>query len=118
MAEYVPISIGAPAAQIQAVLLDDDALTHMTWEMAAEAHGVGLRAFTKPDEFFAALGTFPKDIPLYIDSDLGENMKGEDIAAKLKEKGFINICLATAHPPEKFAHLPWLKVTTKAPPWA
>jgi len=101
MAEYVPILIGAPSAAVQAVLLDDDALTHMTWEMAADAHGVGLRAFTKPDDFLAALGTFPKDI-----------------AAQLKEKGFINICLATAHPPEKFAHLPWLKVITKAPPWA
>lgn len=118
MAEYVSISIGAPTTPAQAVLLDDDALTHMTWEMAAEAHGVGLRAFTKPDEFFAALGAFPKDIPLYIDSDLGETMKGEDIAAQLKEKGFSNICLATAHPPGKFAHLPWLKVITKAPPWA
>lgn len=118
MAEYVPISISAPTTPAQAVLLDDDALTHMTWEMAAEAHGVGLRAFTKPEEFFAALETFPKDIPLYIDSDLGESMKGEDIAAQLKENGFINICLATAHPPEKFAHLPWLKVITKAPPWA
>lgn len=118
MAEYVPISTGAPSAAARAVLLDDDALTHMTWEMAADAHGVGLRAFTKPEDFFEALETFPKDIPLYIDSDLGENMKGEDIAAQLKEKGFINICLATAHPPEKFAHLPWLKVMTKAPPWA
>ena len=118
MSEYVPISISAPTTPAQAVLLDDDALTHMTWEMAAEAHGVGLRAFTKPDEFFSALGTFSKDIPLYVDSDLGENMKGEDIAVQLKEKGFTNICLATAHPPEKFAHLPWLKVITKAPPWA
>ena len=118
MAEYVPISISVPTTPAQAVLLDDDALTHMTWEMAAEAHGVGLRAFTKPDEFFSALGTFPKDIPLYVDSDLGENMKGEDIAVQLKEKGFTNICLATAHPPEKFVHLPWLKVITKAPPWA
>lgn len=118
LAGFVPISFGAPAAPARAVLLDDDALTHMTWEMAADAHGVGLRAFTKPADFFAALGTFPKDIPLYIDSDLGENVKGEDIAAQLKEKGFINICLATAHPPEKFAHLPWLKVITKAPPWA
>lgn len=118
LAGFVPISLGAPAAPARAVLLDDDALTHMTWEMAADAHGVGLRAFTKPDDFFAALGTFPKDIQLYIDSDLGENVKGEDIAAQLKEKGFVNICLATAHPPEKFAHLPWLKVITKAPPWA
>ena len=114
----MPISIISPAAPARAILLDDDALTHMTWEMAAEEHGIKLKAFTNPSEFLSSLGDFPKDIPLYIDSDLGENIKGEKIAAELKEKGFTNICLATAHSPEKFAHLPWLKVITKEPPWA
>ena len=89
----------------------------MTWEMSAEEHGVDLQAFTDPAEFLSMLDNFPKDIPLYIDSDLGEKIKGESIAVELKEKGFSNICLATAHPPEKFAHLPWLKVITKEPPW-
>ncbi len=117
LADFVPISISAPAAPARAVLLDDDALTHMTWEMAAQEHGVELQAFSNPVEFLSNLGNFPKNIPLYIDSDLGENLKGENIAAELKEKGFTNICLATAHPPEKFAHLPWLKVITKEPPW-
>jgi hypothetical protein len=114
---FVPISISAPAAPGRAVLLDDDALTHMTWEMSAQEHGVELQAFTDPAEFLSRLENFPKDIPLYIDSDLGEKIKGENIAVELKEKGFINICLATAHPPGKFAHLPWLKVITKEPPW-
>jgi len=118
LAAFVPISIISPAAPARAILLDDDALTHMTWEMAAEEHGIKLKAFTNPSEFLSSLGDFPKDIPLYIDSDLGENIKGEKIAAELKEKGFTNICLATAHSPEKFAHLPWLKVITKEPPWA
>lgn len=113
---YVPIVIEATAPKF-AVLLDDDALTHMTWELAAQEHGIDLKAFTNPDEFRHNLGDFPKDVPLYIDSDLGENIKGESIAEELKTKGFTNICLATAHPPEKFAHLPWLKVITKEPPW-
>ena len=118
LAAFVPISISSPSVPVRAVLLDDDALTHMTWEMAAEGHGIELKAFTNPSEFLSSLEAFPKDIPLYIDSDLGENIKGENIAAELKEKGFTNICLTTAHPPEKFAHLPWLKVVTKEPPWA
>lgn len=117
LSAFVPISIAAPAAPARAVLLDDDALTHMNWGDAAQAHGVELIAFTDPVEFLSQLGYFPKDIPLYIDSELGENVKGEDIATDLKEKGFTNICLATGHPPERFAHLPWLRVISKEAPW-
>ena len=114
---FVPISINSPVKAARAVLLDDDALTHLNWEYAAQEHGVELQAFTDPAEFLANLEKFPKDIALYIDSDLGGDIKGENIAADLKGKGFTNIRLATAHPPENFAHLPWLKVITKEPPW-
>ncbi|MEK7721557.1 MAG: HAMP domain-containing sensor histidine kinase, partial [Elusimicrobiota bacterium] len=111
LADFVPIQIGetktgSAAKSARAVLLDDDALTHMNWEYAAQENGIELRAFTDPARFMASLGDFPRDIPLYIDSELGENIKGENIAADLKEKGFTNIYLATGHPPEKFAHLP------------
>jgi len=116
LADFVPITISAAPIN-QAVLLDDDAITHMNWEWAAKENGIELRAFTDPAEFMSRLGDFPKDIPLYIDSELGENIKGENIAAGLKEKGFTNIYLATAHPPERFAHLPWLRVVTKEAPW-
>lgn len=116
LSDFVPISVAAkPPAR--AVLLDDDALTHMNWEDAAQEHGVELIAFTDPAEFLSRLGEFPKDIPLYIDAELGENIKGEDLAADLKEKGFTNICLATGHDAERFAHLPWLRVISKEAPW-
>ena len=49
--------------------------------------------------------------------DLGSNIKGEDIAKTLHEKGFTNLTMATGHSPEKFAHLPWLKVSGKEPPF-
>ncbi len=129
LAGFVPIRIrtgvGEPGAGVKgagetkksAVLIDDDALTHMTWELAAGEHGIDLQAFTDPDEFLANLEKFPKDIPLYIDSELGENIKGEDMAADLRKKGFTNIRLATGHPPERFSHLPWLEVISKEPPW-
>lgn len=115
MANLVPVSIVSNPPR--AVLLDDSTITQMTWEIAAAEAGAELLGYTDPDEFMADLGQLPKDMPIYIDSDLGENIKGENIAADLTEKGYTNICLATAHPPERFAHLPWLKVRSKEAPW-
>lgn len=116
LAGFVPITIAAPAPAL-AVLIDDDAMVHMNWETAAEEAGVELKAFKTPAAFLANLAAFPKDTPIYIDSELEAEIKGEDIAADLKEKGFTNLRLATGHPPEKFSHLPWLKVTGKESPW-
>ncbi|OGR45093.1 MAG: hypothetical protein A2X35_10045 [Elusimicrobia bacterium GWA2_61_42] len=101
-----------------AVLLDDDLLVHMNWKMAAKAAGVELRAYKTPQELADGLADLPKDIQVYIDSDLGNDVKGEDLAQDLHEKGFTNISMATGHGPEKFSHLSWLKVTGKEPPWA
>lgn len=98
-------------------LIDDDAIVHMNWEMAAESAGIELKAYKAPAEFLSNFAKFPKDTAIYIDSELGEGIRGEDIAVDLKGKGFTNICLATGHAPEKFSHLPWLKVRGKESPW-
>ncbi len=116
----VTISLSAAsrsAAGLQAVLLDDDALVHMNWKLAAKTAGAELKAYKTPEDFAAGIESISKDTPVYIDSDLGNGVKGEDIAIELNNKGFTNITMATGHGPEKFAHLPWLKVTGKEPPW-
>lgn len=121
LAGHIPISIGpSPAVAVipAAVLLDDDLLVHMNWKLAAKAAGVEFNAYKTLKEFAAAVAVLPKATPVYIDSDLGEDVKGEDIAKDLHEKGFTAIIMATGHGPEKFSHLPWLKVTGKEPPWA
>ena len=100
------------------VLLDDDMLVHMNWKMAAKAAGVELKAYKTSEDFTAGIANLPKDTPFYIDSDLGNDIKGEDIAKDLHEKGFTDIAMATGHGVDKFTHLPWLKVTGKEPPWA
>jgi len=107
-----------PAAGLRAALLDDDPLVHMNWRLAAKAAGAELQSFKTPQEFTAAAETLPRDIPLYIDSNLGSDIKGEDIAKDLHEKGFTDITMATGHGAEKFSHLPWLKVAGKEPPWS
>lgn len=105
------------AAGLRAVLLDDDMLVHMNWKMAAKAAGAELKAFKTPQELAAAAETLARDIPLYIDSELGDGVKGEDIAKNLHDKGFTDITMATGHAAARFSHLPWLKVTGKEPPW-
>jgi signal transduction histidine kinase len=116
----VTISLPAaakPAAGLRAVLLDDDPLVHMNWKMAAKAAGAELKTYKTPGELAAATNTLPRDIPLYIDSELADGARGEDIAAELHDKGFSDITMATGHGPDKFKHLPWLKVAGKEPPW-
>ena len=63
--------------------------------------------------------SYPKETKIYIDSELGKNIKGEDIAKELNTKGFNNIYIETGHPKEQFAHLKFIKeVIGKEPPWA
>ncbi len=107
-----------PAAGMRAVLLDDDPLVHMNWKMAARAAGADLKLYKTPQELLAAAETLPRDIPLYIDSELGDGAKGEEIAKDLHDKGFADITMATGHDAAKFSRLPWLKTTGKEPPWA
>ncbi len=55
---------------------------------------------------------------IYIDSELENDVKGEDIAKELDEKGFKNIYMETGHPKEQFAHLKFIKeVIGKEPPF-
>jgi len=114
----LPVIQTAVRAGGKIALLDDDALVHMNWKLAAKAAGAELQSFKNPQEFAAAAETLPRDIPLYIDSELGDGVKGEDIAVGLHERGFTDITMATGHDAEKFSHLPWLKVSGKEPPWA
>jgi len=108
----------AAAEAAVAVLIDDDALVHMTWKMSARTSGITLKAFKAPAEFMSSLNTFPKSTPIYIDSELGEEVKGEDVAKTIHALGFGTIYLETGHPPEHFTSMPWIKeVISKDPPW-
>ncbi|HBA60381.1 MAG TPA: hypothetical protein DCZ92_06120 [Elusimicrobia bacterium] len=115
LAGLVPVSVRT--AGPRAVLLDDDMLVHMNWKLAAKAAGVEFLAYKEPEEFLSGLGALNKDTPIYIDSSLGDGVKGEDIAVELHEKGFTDLTMATGHGAEKFAHLAWLKAAGKEPPW-
>jgi len=99
------------------LLLDDDMLVHMNWKLAAKAAAAEFKAYKTPEELLAAVATLQKTTRIFIDSDLGDGIKGENIAKELHDKGFTDISMATGHRHDKFSHLPWLKVHGKEPPW-
>lgn len=129
LSDIVPISIlqtdraenhVAPAAgpAATAVLLDDDPLVHMTWLISAKAAGIALKAYEAPAELLKDSDSMPLNTPVYIDSNLGGGVKGEDIAHALHEKGFTDLYMQTGHPASVFADLRFLKgVQNKKPPW-
>lgn len=123
LAGLVPIrfenafSDGVGDARKRAVLLDDDSLVRMSWRKAAESVGVDLKVFNDSRSFLSNIDAYSKSTSIYLDSELGEGGKGEDIALTLREKGFTDITLETGYEPVKFAHLPWLKVMGKESPW-
>lgn len=102
-----------------AVLIDDDALARATWRMTAERLGKRLRAFPTAAEFFRAADAIDRLTPVYMDSDLGEGVRGEEESLHVHELGFTEIYLATGREPAQFAGLAHLRgVIGKAPPWS
>ncbi len=99
-------------------LIDDDPLVRLMWKTAAEKKGVRLALFASPAEFHAAIHSPAQVGTVYIDSELGQGLKGEDEARRLSERGFARICLATGHDPSRFARLTFLAaVVGKEPPF-
>lgn len=99
------------------ILLDDDELVRVTWESRAKKTGINLITYSNPYDFLGSVDKFPKNSIFYIDSELGSE-KGEDVARKIFELGYINICMCSGYSEEKFAHLKFIQKTiNKSPPF-
>lgn len=100
------------------VLLDDMAIATDGWEMAAMSAGKNILSFNTIEAFEEALESIDPATPIYIDSELGNGIKGEEYAEGLFKRGFKELYLATGHDAEHFGALPWLKgIVGKEPPF-
>ena len=121
LAAFVPIDVmqvDGPDREIDLVLIDDDPITHLNWRNAAKQAGKRLKGFWRPEVFFKIAGNLNRSIPIYIDSELGDSVKGELVAKEISAMGFEHIILTTGHASGKFRDMPWLKaVMAKEPPW-
>lgn len=117
LAGFVPITCPL-SLQPDAVLIDDDHLVHANWKMAARTSGKTLDAFLTPREFLAIVGRLDKRTPIYLDSKLGDGVRGEDFAKELHAQGFRNLYLATGRRQDDLPTMAWIKeVVGKKAPW-
>lgn len=101
-----------------AVLIDDDPLVRMNWTVAAKRAGNALKVYPDAASFIKEAGDCARDTPIFIDSDLGKGVKGEEAAKELLALGFTELSLATGHDPASFPPLPHIKaIRGKEPPW-
>lgn len=107
LASDVPINLSLFKDNV--VLIDDDKLVHMSWKRALSSQNVELHSFYDVDEFLSQSDRFDFNIPMYIDSNLGNGRKGEIESEKIYLKGFTNLTIATGYDPESVQCPSWIK---------
>ncbi len=102
------------------ILIDDDLLMHMGWKLKASKSNTELRCYQSIQLFIDDSTELPKDILIYVDSDLGNTLKGEIESKALYDIGFTKIYISTGYSPEDFdlKKYPWIKgIINKTPPF-
>jgi len=101
-----------------AILIDDDIIIRMSWQRAAQEKGKKLFVFAEPEDFLSQMSAWDRSIAVYVDSNLGKNILGEQVARKIYDFGFTQVYICTGYPPAQFSHLTWLReVVGKQAPW-
>ncbi|MBP7795687.1 MAG: HAMP domain-containing histidine kinase [Elusimicrobiales bacterium] len=103
---------------IPVVLIDDDPLVRKNWEIKSRKNGINLKTYANPIDFIETSHNYPKETQIYIDSELGNDIKGEEIAKELYEKGFKNIYIETGYSKDRFKGNQYIKdIISKEPPF-
>jgi hypothetical protein len=100
------------------ILIDNDKLIHLGWKLRANKTGLRFCSFFSVEEFLREKLSTEAVKDIYIDSDLGNGVKGEDDARHIYELGYQNITLTTGYIDFDKSKYPWLKeVISKTPPF-
>lgn len=100
------------------VFVDDDKILTDAWVLKAKEAEKKLWVFNNIQDFLAVKTYLDKKTPLYIDSDLAHERRGEQFAAELSEEGFTEIYLATGFERHAFESLSGIKgIVGKEPPF-
>jgi signal transduction histidine kinase len=97
LAPFIPLHIAKPRERYDAIVIDDDTLVHMTWKMAAKEIGKRLICYSTPHDFLSHADSFDLSTPVFIDVNLSNGIRGEDVAIQIAALGFSNINLATGY---------------------
>jgi len=91
------------------ILIDNDNLILNVWEYSARTHNKMILSFNNFFDAEKAIQGFERSTPIYIDSDLGDELPGEEYAKILYDQGFRQIYLTTGYEPSSFKSMYWIK---------
>lgn len=77
------------------ILIDDDELVRMTWTFKAKSSGSSLQVYDSFQSFKNDLENIDRSSTIYLDSDLGVELTGEELAEEISQLGFKEIHLVT-----------------------
>lgn len=109
MACFVPFKEEKHKIKYDGVLLDDDSIIHLAWKISAESNNKSILIFENPNDFFKEIESIDPSTKLYVDSNLGEKIKGQDVAKQAYDLGFKEIYLCTGFEKDTFSEMPWIK---------
>lgn len=92
-----------------AILVDDDELIRASWIMQSKLKKKNTVTFASIKDAESEIDIYRRDTPIYIDSNLEDNIAGELYAKSLFEKGFTTIYLATGYQADSFKEMAWIK---------
>lgn len=99
MAGFVPIEIEPEKEKYDCVLIDDESLNHMTWSLYAKENNKSIKTFSKMADFIFEAAKIDLASPIYIDSNLGAEGRGEFLAEAVSNLKFKTIYIATGYEP-------------------
>ena len=107
---------GSGDLQSPIILIDDDRLVHLNWASHCKKNGLPFQGFKAISEFLAASSSLDKASRIYIDSNLGDGIKGEIESEKIFILGFLNLYLATGYEKDSIQKPAWIKeIYSKSP---
>ncbi len=113
LVNYVMVSmtsiVGDVLVSNQIVLIDDDKLVHLNWKTYCKKNGFEFNGFMSINDFIVASASFDKASRIYIDSNLGDGIKGEIESEKIFQLGFLNLYLATGYEKDSILKPSWIK---------
>lgn len=110
-AAYIPIILSKAydIKPVDLIFIDDDIMLTNAWVYHGLTKGMVVASYNSIHAFKIDLNNYAFNTPIFIDSDLKDNIKGQDFAKELYEKGFNNIYLSTGYLPTDFPKMYWIK---------
>lgn len=91
------------------VLIDDEKLTHINWTHFCEKNDIKLHNFYTVQDFLEGYRGAPDSTYVFIDSYLGNGLRGEVESEKINKRGFSHIYLVTGLEPSVLDCPDWIR---------